>query len=165
MVTPDCNSYHAVSEGQVHSPITANNVKSSSSVVAVLNFSAESRYAILRAWRRRRTADETGHGRWRYRSAVERRRFACPLGSLRATASRKSGMIYVKSILAGIACVCVASFLMLEAMGAYLSVVYRVEAGPRGWNSSFLTSPLNWFLTAAMFFGGFFWEFRRARSK
>lgn len=77
----------------------------------------------------------------------------------------KSGMIYVKSILAGIACVCVASFLMLEAIGAYLSVVYHVGAGPIGWNSSFLASPLNWLFTLAMFLVGFFWEFRRARSK
>ena len=74
-------------------------------------------------------------------------------------------MIYVKSILMGIACVCVASFLMLEATRTYLSVVYHVETGPMGWNSNFLASPLNWFLTAAMFLVGFFWEFRRARSK
>ena len=97
--------------------------------------------------------------------AVERRRLGSPLGSLRTAEGGKSGMIYVKSILVGLACVCVASFLMLEAMSAYLSVVYHVETGPIGWNSSFLASPLNWFLTATMFLVGFFWEFRRARSK
>ena len=74
-------------------------------------------------------------------------------------------MIYVKSILVGLVCVCVASFLMLEGISAYLSVVYHVETGPIGWNSSFLASPSNWFLTAAMFLGGFFWEFRRSRPK
>jgi hypothetical protein len=74
-------------------------------------------------------------------------------------------MIYVKSIVAGLVCVCVASFLMLEVISAYLSVVYHVETGPIGWNSSFFANPLNWFLTAAMFLVGFFWEFRRARSK
>ncbi len=74
-------------------------------------------------------------------------------------------MIYVKSTLAGIACVCVASFVMLEAASAYVSVVYHVETGSIGWNLSFFASPLNWLLTLAMFLTGFFWEFRRARSK
>jgi hypothetical protein len=74
-------------------------------------------------------------------------------------------MIYVKSIVAGLVCVCVASFLMLEVISAYLSHVYHVETGPIGWNSSFFANPLNWLLTAAMFLVGFFWEFRRARSK
>jgi len=74
-------------------------------------------------------------------------------------------MIYVKSIVAGLVCVCVASFLMLEAISVYLSVVYHVETGPMGWNSRFLANPLNWVLTAAMFLVGFLWEFRRARSK
>jgi hypothetical protein len=76
-------------------------------------------------------------------------------------------MIYVKSIVAGLVCVCVASFLGLEAISAYLSLVYHVETWTWtiGWNSSFFTNPLNWLLTAAMFLVGFFWEFRRARSK
>jgi hypothetical protein len=39
------------------------------------------------------------------------------------------------------------------------------ETESMGWNSSFLVNPLNWVLTAAMFLGGFLWEFRRARSK
>ena len=74
-------------------------------------------------------------------------------------------MIYARSILVGLVCVCVASFLMLEVISAYLSVVYHVGMGSIGWNSGFLASPANWFLTAVMFFGGFFWEFRRSRSK
>ena len=87
------------------------------------------------------------------------------MGILRTAEAGKSGMIYVKSIVAGLVCVCVASFLTLEVISLYLSVVYHVETGPLGWNSSFLASPLNWFLTAAMFLGGFFWEFLRLRSK
>ena len=87
------------------------------------------------------------------------------LGILGAAEGRKSGMIYVKSLVAGLVCVCVASFLMLEVISAYLSLVYHVETGPIRWNSSFFANPLNWLLTAAMFLVGFFCEFRRARSK
>jgi hypothetical protein len=74
-------------------------------------------------------------------------------------------MIYVKSIFAGLVCVCVASLLVLEVISTYLSVMYHVEMGPIGWNSSFFASPLGWLLSAAMFSGGFFWKFRRSRSK
>jgi hypothetical protein len=74
-------------------------------------------------------------------------------------------MIYVKSILAGLVCVFAASFLMLDGISVYLSVVHHVETGPLGWNSDFFANPLNWALTFAMFLIGFFWEFRRARSK
>lgn len=74
-------------------------------------------------------------------------------------------MIYVKSIVAGVVWVCLASFLMLEVISAYLWLVYHVGTGPMGWDSGFFTNPWNWLLTAAMFLGGFFWEFRRARSK
>jgi hypothetical protein len=38
-------------------------------------------------------------------------------------------MIYVKSILAGLVCVFAASFLMLEGISVYLSVVHHVETG------------------------------------
>jgi hypothetical protein len=74
-------------------------------------------------------------------------------------------MIYVRSIFAGLVCVCVASLVMLEVVSTYLSVVYYVGMGPIGWNSSFFARPLDWLLTAAMFSGGFFWEFCRSRSK
>jgi hypothetical protein len=74
-------------------------------------------------------------------------------------------MIYVKSIFAGLVCVCVASLLIAEVLGAYLSVGYHVGMGPIGWNSSFLASALDWLFTPAMFSGGFFWEFGRFRSK
>jgi hypothetical protein len=74
-------------------------------------------------------------------------------------------MIYVRSTFAGLVCVCVASLLMLVVIGTYVSVVYHVGMGPIGWNSRFFASPLDWLLTAAMFSGGFFWEFRRSCSK
>ena len=74
-------------------------------------------------------------------------------------------MIYVKCTVAGLVCVCVASFLILEGISAYLSLVYNVETGPMGWNSSFIANPLNWLWTSVMFLGGFFWQFRRSRSK
>jgi hypothetical protein len=77
----------------------------------------------------------------------------------------KSGMIYIKSTFAGLVCVCVASLLISSIISAYLSVVYHVGTGPIGWNSSFFASPFDWLFTTAVFSGGFFWEFRRSRSK
>ena len=74
-------------------------------------------------------------------------------------------MIYIKSTVAGLICACVASFLITEAISLYLSVVYHVETGPIGWDSSFLTSSRDLIFTAVTFLVGFFWEFRRARSK
>lgn len=74
-------------------------------------------------------------------------------------------MIYVKSIVAGLVVVCVASFLMLEAISVYFSHMYHLGTGSIGWNPRFFANPLDWLLTAAMFLSGFFWEFRRLRSK
>jgi hypothetical protein len=74
----------------------------------------------------------------------------------------KRGAIYVKSIVAGLVSVLVASFLTLEAVSIYLSRVYHLEMGRIGWNSDFV-NPLNLLLIAAMFLAGFFWEFKRAR--
>ena len=96
---------------------------------------------------------------------VECGRFGCPLGVLPTAEGGKSGVIYIKSIVAGLVCVCVASLLVLEVISAYMSFAYHVDTGPIGWNSSFFANPLNWLLTATMFLVGFFWEFRRARSK
>jgi high-affinity Fe2+/Pb2+ permease len=74
-------------------------------------------------------------------------------------------MIYVKSIVAGLVCVCVASLLVGAIISTYLSVVYHLGPGPIGWNSNFLANPFDWFFVAAAFLVGFSWEFRRARSK
>ena len=74
-------------------------------------------------------------------------------------------MIYIKSTAAGLVFVCVASLLGGEVISVYLSVVYHVGTGSIGWNSGFWQNPFDWLFTAAMFLVGFFWEFRRARSK
>jgi len=74
-------------------------------------------------------------------------------------------MIYVKSVLAGLLAVFVASILILLAVIAYMSIVYNVGGGSIGWDPVSLTSPFTWLVNLAIFFGGFFWEFRRCRSK
>jgi hypothetical protein len=74
-------------------------------------------------------------------------------------------MIYVKSVLAGLLAVFVASILILLAVIAYMSIVYNVGGGSIGWDPISLTSPFTWLVNLAIFFGGFFWEFRRCRSK
>jgi hypothetical protein len=74
-------------------------------------------------------------------------------------------MIYAKSIVAGLVFLCVASLLVGEVVSTYLAVVYHVRTGTIGWNSGFLSNPFDWFFTVAMFLVGFFWEFRRAKSK
>ena len=74
-------------------------------------------------------------------------------------------MIYVKSALAGILTVLGASFLIALVMGAYMSITYHLEGGSIGWDPVSLTSPFTWLVILATFFGGFFWKFRRCRSK
>jgi len=74
-------------------------------------------------------------------------------------------MIYVKSTVVGLVFVCLASLLVGEITSTYLSVVYHVGTGPIGWNSGFFANPFDWLFTAAMFLVGFFWYFRRSRSK
>ena len=66
-------------------------------------------------------------------------------------------MIYVKSTVAGLVLVCVASLLVGEVMSTYLSVVYHVGTGTIGWNSGFLSNPFDWFFTAALFPPGVPW--------
>jgi hypothetical protein len=77
----------------------------------------------------------------------------------------EEGKVYARSIFAGLVCVAVVSLAMLGVIGKYLSSVYHLEMGPIGWNSGFFASPLGWLLTSALFAGGFFWEFRRSRSR
>jgi hypothetical protein len=74
-------------------------------------------------------------------------------------------MTYVQSIFVGLVCVCAASLLITEILSTYLSLVYHVGMGPIGWNSSFFASPADWLFTIAIFCVGFFWEFRRSRSR
>jgi hypothetical protein len=74
-------------------------------------------------------------------------------------------MIYVKSVLVGILAIFGSSMLVALAMTAYMSIVYNVGGGSIGWDPVSLTSPFTWFVNLAIFLGGFFWEFRRCRSK
>jgi hypothetical protein len=74
-------------------------------------------------------------------------------------------MIYVKSVLAGILAMLGVSILTAFVMGAYMSIVYHLGGGSIGWDPVSLTSPFTWFVNLAIFFGGFFWEFRRCHSK
>jgi hypothetical protein len=87
------------------------------------------------------------------------------LESLRAAEGGKSGMIYVKSVLAGIVAVFVVSILILFAITAYMSIVYHIGGGSIGWDPVSVANPLTWLVNLAIFLGGFFWEFRRCRSK
>ena len=74
-------------------------------------------------------------------------------------------MIYVRSTIVGLICVCVASLLTSSVISAYLSAVHHLGMGRVGWNSNFFASPIDWLFTTVMFFGGFVWEFRRIRSR
>jgi hypothetical protein len=74
-------------------------------------------------------------------------------------------MIYVKSVLAGILAMLGASILIALVMGAYVSIAYNLGGGSIGWDPISLTSPFTWLVNLAIFSGGFFWEFRRSRSK
>jgi hypothetical protein len=77
----------------------------------------------------------------------------------------KSGMIFVKSAVVGLLAVFGAFFLMLLPVTAYLSIAYKAHTGPVAWDPISLTSSLTWLVAITIFLGGFFWEFRRARSK
>jgi hypothetical protein len=55
--------------------------------------------------------------------------------------------------------------LALFAVAAYLSIVYKVHTGPIAWDPVSLTTPSSWLVALVIFLGGFFWEFRRCRSK
>ena len=74
-------------------------------------------------------------------------------------------MIFVKSAVVGVLAVFGAFFLILLAITAYLSIAYKVHTGLVAWDPVSLTSPLIWVVAIAIFLGGFFWEFRRSRSK
>ena len=76
-------------------------------------------------------------------------------------------MVYLKSVLAGIAVVVVVAIASLFVIVAYLSIVYR-RAGSAaiGWDPISLAKPGTWLLfVIVIFLAGFFWEFRRAISK
>jgi len=74
-------------------------------------------------------------------------------------------MIYVKSALVGLLVVFGAFVLVLFGVAAYLSIVHKVETGAIAWDPVSLTTPSTWLVALVIFLGGFFWEFRRCRSK
>jgi hypothetical protein len=75
-------------------------------------------------------------------------------------------VIYLKSVLAGIAAVFAASILTLFGIAAYLLIAYRSSGSVViGWDPTAVAKPLPWFLLVGTFLAGFFWEFRRVSSK
>ncbi len=77
-------------------------------------------------------------------------------------------MVYVKSILVGVAAVVVAAIASLFATAIYLWIAYRPpdtgSEGSIGWDPISVTRPAPWLLLIGIliFLAGFFWEFRRA---
>jgi preprotein translocase subunit SecY len=79
----------------------------------------------------------------------------------------KSGVIYLKSILAGLLAVVAAAILLVFVVAVRLWVASRSsQTGAVGWDPISLAKPWAW-LTAvlAVFLVGFFWEFCRLSSK
>jgi len=73
-------------------------------------------------------------------------------------------MIYVKSLVAGIAAVVIATILPPFLMGLYLYIAYKPKENEAiGWDPiSFTKQPVAWLIIALIFVAGFVWEFRRA---
>jgi hypothetical protein len=76
-------------------------------------------------------------------------------------------MVYLKSLVAGMAALAMAAALAPILMGIYFYIVYRPGASEAvGWDpTSFARQPQLWVITAAIFMTGFIWEFRRAHLK
>ena len=77
---------------------------------------------------------------------------------------QEAGMIYVKSVAAGIATVVVAMLLSAFLVALYLFIVYKPKENESiGLDPiSFAKTPLAWLIVAVIFMVGFVWEFRRA---
>ena len=76
--------------------------------------------------------------------------------------------MYLKSLLAGLAALIIASMLSVVAMAVYLSAVYKPTEGEAiGWDPISLVHRSPWVIVVAIlvFLGGFIWELRRARSR
>ena len=73
-------------------------------------------------------------------------------------------MIYVKSLVVGIAAVVIATILSPFLMGLYLYIAYKPKENEAiGWDPiSFTKRPVAWLIIALIFVAGFVWEFRRA---
>lgn len=90
------------------------------------------------------------------------------LGSLRTAEGRKSGMIYVKSILAGLLAVLGAAILLIIVVVVGISILSRSQssqAGSVGWDPIALARPFTWLMVVVgIFLVGFLWEFYRLMS-
>ncbi|MBZ5612549.1 MAG: hypothetical protein LAO23_00970 [Acidobacteriia bacterium] len=79
-------------------------------------------------------------------------------------------MVYVKSLLAGLATLIVATVLSPLIIVIYLYVVQKPAAHESiGWDpvsfAKLANRPLCWLIATLIFLAGFMWEFRRAASK
>ena|SRR5882672_1278955 len=76
----------------------------------------------------------------------------------RRSAKREGKMVYLKSVLAGIAAVVIVAVASLFVGVAYLSLVYRrAGSGEIGWDPISLAKPGTWLLfVIAIFLAGFF---------
>ena len=76
------------------------------------------------------------------------------------------GMIYIKSLVAGITAVVIATLLSPFLMGLYVYIIYKPKENEAiGWDPiSFAHRPSAWLIIAVIviFMAGFVWEFRRA---
>jgi hypothetical protein len=72
-------------------------------------------------------------------------------------------MVYVKSLIAGLAAITMAVVLAIFGLGIYMYIVSKsTEEGAIGWDPVALNRPLPWIVAALIFTAGFVWEFRRA---
>lgn len=72
-------------------------------------------------------------------------------------------MIYVKSLLAGVAALLVASVLFCVVGAFWIIRNAKVPPGTTvGWDIRVLNRPLFWLIPILAFAIGFYWEFRRA---
>lgn len=81
----------------------------------------------------------------------------------------KTGVIYLKSIVAGLLAVIAAAILLVivVAVGFWAkSDSSQTETGSLGWDPIALAKPFTWLVVVlGIFLVGFFWEFFRAYSK
>ena len=98
-------------------------------------------------------------GDWSKVSAVKRKDLSSEGG--------KSGVIYFKSILAGLLAVLAAAILTVIVVVLCLSIASRSsETGAVGWDPISLARPLTWLaVVLVIFLVGFFWEFFQVNSK
>jgi len=75
-------------------------------------------------------------------------------------------MVYVKSLLAGIAAIIIAAVVSLFVMSMYVYVEYKPAGNEAiGWDPLSLLRPATIIIAICIFAVGFIWEFRRAATK